>query len=108
MNAIYENIAKARGGYYCHALEISTAYEFGEIIAQIAEETARLYDSEDEHKKDLIDFFQTIEVYYLPEDGEDENEIDRDELYNFSVKTFIEDYYSSFNCYFDHEEEQGV
>ena len=95
MNKIYEKINDTRNGMYCHALELSSAYELGEIIAQIAVETRDYFETEEEHKAELIDFFETMEVYYYPIGG-NENKADEEDLYNFSVSNFMNEFYDSF------------
>ena len=76
-NKILDQVYNARKGYYCHCVEVNTAYDL-EIIAET------IYnDFIDEYTvEDVIEFLETLEVYSL----DDENE---EEIYNFDFTEFI-------------------
>ena len=80
MNPILEQAISARNGHYCHVVEVSNKYEL-ECIAD-----AIFNENENEHKvSDIIDFLESLEVYCL----EDENE---DEVFDFSFTDYLEQY----------------
>jgi hypothetical protein len=96
-NRILKNLYETRKGMYCHALEVSCVDELEDVIATIANETSKFYVNEEEHKKELIEFFQTMEIYYYA--GDEENKEDEEAIYNLNIKNFVNEFYSSFNCY---------
>ena len=74
MNPILKQCIESRNGNYCHALEVADVYELQNIVESIAEEGW--------NKPDLIEFFQSAEVYCLIERNEDE-------VYNFNFQEYI-------------------
>lgn len=82
MNPIYQEILEARNGHYIHALEVSNVYELESILESLFNEYINKYGIEV-----LIDFCNTLEIYYF--DDENENEVDKDEVYNFNVTEFL-------------------
>ena len=83
MNPIYQEILDARNGHYVHALEVSNIYELESILESLFDEYIDKYSIEV-----LIDFCNTLEIYYF--DDENENEIDENEVYNFNVTEFLQ------------------
>jgi len=84
MNAIIEEIAKARNGQYCHVIEVSNTSEMENIAEAIHEQYT------EEHKQEvIIDFLETLEVYYYVENDEDHSEKDEEAVYNFSFTNYI-------------------
>ena len=81
MNAIFELVVDQRGGNYCHAIEVEDVYELENIAEQVIFEFDEMF-SEDE----IIDFLETMSVYYLGENEEMENEV-----YDFSFRDYIKD-----------------
>lgn len=81
MNKLIDRIRESRNGHYCHALEFNDTYSFQCVIENIIE------DNQDLDKQDFIEFFNSIELYYLPE--EEENKEEEEELYSFSSTEFI-------------------
>lgn len=79
-NIILNEILENRGGHYVHALEVESAYEIENAISEIANEF-RNYGIEA-----LKDFFNTITIYFIGDDPEEEEEV-----YNFDADKFIED-----------------
>lgn len=77
MNPIIDNIYKERPNY-CHAIETNSAVELKETIAVLSSE----FDNEGYTPENIIDFFDSISIYSLS----DENE---DEIYNVNVKDFV-------------------
>jgi hypothetical protein len=89
MNRLREKINKARNGHYWHAIEISSVYEFEEIVRCIIQE------SEDEYTlEEYIEFFQSMEIYYYT-DEEEKNDDDEHNLYNMDIREIVE------SCYVD-------
>ena len=82
MNRILNYILEQRKGHYCHALELANVYELQSIIESIYDEFIDNY-----YKEEIIDFFETIQIYYYTE--EEENEEEENELYDFNITNFI-------------------
>lgn len=78
-NIIFNEILKNRGGHYVHALEVGSVYEIEIAISEIANEF-RNYGIEA-----LKEFFNTIAIYFIGEDPENE-----DEVYNFDTNKYID------------------
>ncbi|QDP47351.1 MAG: hypothetical protein Unbinned4388contig1000_70 [Prokaryotic dsDNA virus sp.] len=74
MNQILKQCIESRNGNYCHVLEVADVYELQNIVESIADEGW--------NKTDLIDFFQSAEVYCMVESNEDS-------VYNFSFEEYI-------------------
>ena len=72
-----ETIIKNRSGHYCHALEVNDTYELDCIVEQI------MADFPDLPKNEYLDFFQSMEVYALNEENENE-------IFNYDFNDFIE------------------
>ena len=83
---LFHDIIKSRNGHYCHALELNDVYAYECVIESIISEFGDKYTEED-----YIDFFNTIELYYLPLDGEEEIPEDETALYAFSPYDYIKD-----------------
>ena len=79
MNRILENIIEQRNGHYCHCLEVEDKYQLEETVEQLVAEFKDKYSI-----NEIIDFFESIEVYYLGDDHQEETEI-----YSFNMKAFI-------------------
>lgn len=100
MNKIYEHVVSARGGHYCHALEIDSAYIFECVIESIIDE---LGHDERFTLADFIQFFETIELYYYYDAGglddcdqlsEEQQAQDEDELYAVNIAATVTDCYA--------------
>ena len=76
-NIIVEKIIKHRQGHYCHALEVNDVYELQACIDSLYNEFVRDYTL-----KDIIQFFNTIELYCLNADNEAE-------VFNFDITKYI-------------------
>lgn len=87
-NKLFNDILESRKGHYCHVIETESAYSFECIIESIIQESGDKYSLED-----YIQFFQTIDLYYLPFDGEEENKEDETELYNLNIKDTVTEIY---------------
>ena len=84
MNELLNEVIEARNGHYIHAVEVSTAYELEAIAEAITQE------NEEKHSEGvIINFLESLEVYYLPEENEQENEEEEQRIYNFSFSEFI-------------------
>jgi hypothetical protein len=77
MNPIHEKIRNARKGHYIHCIEVNDVFELQNIIDCIFDEFS--YEFE---KSIIIDFFQTMQVYCL--DPENENEV-----FDFDIENYI-------------------
>ncbi len=81
MNTILEHITEQRKGHYCHAIEASSVYELEEAICAILDEGW--------NKEEVEDFFTTMSIYYLPQEGEEEDAREEEAIYNFNLSEFI-------------------
>ena len=77
MNKILNHVINIRQGHYCHALEVNDIFELQACIDAIYNEFIRDYTV-----KDIICFFDTIELYCLNDNNESE-------VYNFNIKNYI-------------------
>lgn len=75
---------KQRKGHYVHAIEVTDSDTIDNIVCQIWRELRGTFT-----KDDLLEFFETIEVHYLPYEGEQENEQDEKEVYGYDFKEMI-------------------
>lgn len=74
---ILEKIREARGGHYCHCVEVENAYDLENISEQI------ILEFQDDHTEDeIIDFLGSLEVYAL-------NDSNEDEIWEFSFHDYI-------------------
>ena len=78
MNVILNKIIEERKGMYVHALEVSNLYELESIIENLYAEFIEEFTT-----TEIIEFFESIELYCL-EDSEEEEEV-----YNFNITEFI-------------------
>ena len=83
-NAILNQITQNKSNY-CHVLEVSTVYELEEIVSQLFEEFRENFDDEQ-----ILEFFNTLSIYYLVGDDEQEDEQEEEKIYNFRFDEFIE------------------
>jgi hypothetical protein len=70
MNPILEMIIEKRNGMYIHAVEVENAYELESIFEQLVQEFENDYTSEV-----IQDFIDTLQIYYLGENEEEEKEV---------------------------------
>ena len=86
MNSILNKIIEERKGHYCHVVEVSSVYELESICENIFSE----YE-EEETIETIIEFLETLTVYFLNDEelSEEENETNEEEVYNFVFSNFI-------------------
>ena len=77
-NVILNKIYQERDGHYCHALEVHDALELESIVESCIVQFERENFSIDE----IVEFFNTIEIYCL--DDKNENEI-----FSFNIENYI-------------------
>ncbi len=77
MNKIIKRISDNRS-VYCHVLECSTLDEVMLVVDELLEDFISFKDSDE----DIIDFFETIELYCL----NDENE---NAFFNFDMNKYV-------------------
>ena len=70
MNKIVDRMHDLRSGHYCHALEVNDICELHNVIDYVYEEFVDEFG-----KEEVIDFLQTLELYYLGSDPVQEKEI---------------------------------
>jgi len=76
LNTVYEN----RKGHYCHAVQVNDVYELKSFAEPIYDEFSEVFE-----KEDIIEFLDTMELYCLDVNNDDE-------VFDFS----FEDYINSF------------
>jgi len=76
-NKILLDVIEKRQGHYCHALEVNNVFELQSIIESLYDEFIKDYTLDD-----IVNFFNTIELYSLNDDNENS-------IYNFSIKDYI-------------------
>ena len=79
MNKIVDRMYEVRQGHYCHALEVNDVYELQSAIDAIYEEFVDEFG-----KEEVIDFLQTLELYYLGSDPVQEKEI-----YDYDIAFYV-------------------
>lgn len=67
MNAIVNNIIEQRNGHYVHALEVNDIYELESAVESLCEEFSKEYT-----KDEIIEFFESIQIFCLIEENEEE------------------------------------
>jgi len=83
MNSLLNKIIEQRNGHYCHVVEVSTVYDLENIAEAIISE------NENDFSIDvIIEFLESLTIYYLPEDGEEDKE-EEERIYNFSFTDYI-------------------
>ena len=82
-NTILWDVERNRAGHYCHAFE-GTRDSMESMIESFIEACGYKYS-----EAEYIEFFESMEVYYLPEPGQEENILDEEALYNFSATEYI-------------------
>jgi hypothetical protein len=83
-NLLLSKIIEQRNGQYCHAVEVSTVYDLENIAEAIISENENDFSLEV-----ITEFLETLTVYYLPEDGEEEDSEEEERIYNFSFTDYI-------------------
>lgn len=86
MNALLEKVIESRQGHYCHVVEVSDVYELENIAEAILSENENEFDSET-----IIDFLETLTVYFLENEEETEecNNEKEKEVYGFNFREYI-------------------
>jgi len=82
MNALLNKVIENRGGHYCHVVEVSTVYDLENIAEAIIGENENEFSIEV-----IMEFLESLTVYYLPEEGEEEGE--EEKIYSFSFSKYI-------------------
>jgi len=78
--SIIDIIIKSRNGHYCHCVEVENVYQL-EMIAETI-----FSDFIDTHtKEDILEFLETLEVYSLDDDNEED-------IYDFSFTEYVNDF----------------
>jgi len=80
-NTIFNTILKNRKNHYIHVLEVETVYEIENCIEQIWSEFEEIATIEE-----LKEFFNTMQIYYIGGNQDQETEID-----NFNINKSIEE-----------------
>ena len=76
-NKILNDVIEKRNGHYCHVIEVNNVYDLISCIEALYNEFIQDYTAQD-----IIDFFDTIELYCL--DDTHENAV-----YNFDIEQYI-------------------
>lgn len=77
-NIIFETVLKNRNGHYVHALEVENVYDIENAIESIHSEF------EDCDLNTLKEFFNTMQIIYIGDDEQTENEV-----YSFDIDSYI-------------------
>lgn len=77
MNHLLNKVIESRKGHYCHVIEVNDIYEL-----QICAESIYNENIDEFSKETILDFLETLEVYCLDENNEDE-------VYSFSFADYI-------------------
>lgn len=90
MNKIYEHINAQRNGHYCHALELDSAYAFECVIESLMMELGEQFTLED-----YLEFFHSIELYFLPDEcsTSEWNDAAEQELYDLDITATVTECY---------------
>jgi hypothetical protein len=80
MKKIIDLIYEEKNGHYCHCVEVTSVYDLENIAENIANEYKNKYS-----ESEIIDFLETMEVYYIGHDKEEESLV-----YDFSFRQYIE------------------
>ena len=97
MSRLLDHIIAERNGYYCHALELDSAYSYECVIEQIVCEYKDNFTLDE-----ITGFFSSISLYYYYDaDSDDEEyrlteeqqEIAENELYDFDYTQCVKDCY---------------
>ena len=65
-NPLLTEVIEARNGHYCHALEVNDVYELEGVVEGVIE------SSPDHTEATYIEFFNSIELYCLNDENEEE------------------------------------
>jgi len=84
MNKILDYIIDERKGHYCHCIEVSSAYEIESTIESLVDQLGEEFT-----EAEFIEFFESMDFIYWPEDGETEVKSDEDEVHSFDVKGYL-------------------
>jgi len=87
-NRILNHMYEVRGGCYCHALEVSDPYEIECAVEQIYADTQRMFGNDMDHREEVIFFFETMWLHYLPEEGEENPETEK-AVHDFNFRKFV-------------------
>jgi len=77
-NPIFEKVLESIGGNYCHCLEVNETIELEGLVDSVIEEYPDYKESE------YLEFFQTMEIYFLGDDPEIEKAV-----FAFSFNDYI-------------------
>ena len=102
MNKILNIVLTERNGNYCHAIEVESVYELECVIEMVIESYSYLwerwegYEDYDQYgdygnyndyvrywESQVIDFFETMELYCLDDNNENE-------IYSFNFRDYIQ------------------
>jgi len=70
MNTILNYMYEQRKGMYIHALEVENSYELESILDSLVNEFSKLFTD-----NEIQEFIDTLEVYYIGEDPDEEEQI---------------------------------
>lgn len=80
-------IITKRNGHYCHCVEVSDA----DTLKTIADFIYRSY-REKYGLNAVLDFLETITIYYLPYNEGEECPENEEQVYNFSFRDYVIEY----------------
>ena len=88
---LLDYIIKQRKGHYCHALELTDAYDLECVIESLIMELGEQFSLQD-----YLEFFNSIEVYYIADEmlTSEQNDAIECELYDADIGELVRDIYN--------------
>ena len=83
-------IIEQRKGHYCHVLELTDAYDLECVIESLIMELGEQFTLDD-----YLDFFNSIEIYYISDDTltSEQNDAIEYELYDADIGELVKEAY---------------
>ncbi len=85
MNKILEELTTSKKGHYCHAVEMESKYDLENLADVVCRDFGEKYG-----KEEVVDFLETLEMYALDEDKEEE-------IFSFSFADYVEEHWEDYD-----------
>ena len=88
---ILDYIIEQRKGHYCHALELTDVYDLECVIESLIMELGEQFTL-----SDYLDFFNSVEIYFVADDTltSEKNDAIECELYDADISELVKEAYS--------------
>ena len=88
---ILDYIIEQRNGHYCHALELTSAYDLECVIESLIMELGEQFTL-----NEYLEFFNSISIYFLADDdsSKEYNDAIENELYNADISELVKEAYN--------------